>query len=504
MAPRGSAAITTRLIAGVLACAAIVQPQPAGSAAALIRDGKAAEAIPILEKQVVQSPADLRSRNLLGIALSSAGRRDEAVAEFRNILERDGAFLPALKNLAMVELQLGRDEDARGHFERAIQAAPSDLSLYFGMGQVEYRARHFAQAVAQFERSGDLYRQDPLTLIQYAESCARAGQTQKAGAARFEAGLLLAEKQKYAEAAAQFAIAREQGADPYESGFNLTLAQLNAKDYPAAVEAAKRVVTEGRATTDLYSLMARAHEAWGKTADAYEALRAATKLHPRDEAPYLELIALCVAHENYELSLEIADVALLANPSAYRVRMDRGVVLALGGRVEEAEKEFAKAAEAAGPDPLPGLARSIALMELGRASEAVTLLRRLGRGNYLVQWHLAEALIRSAPGPDEASSAEAMRALRRSIDLNPRVSRTHFLLGKLLGQSDEAVKELESALRLEPDDVPSLYLLAQVYRKRGDAARASALFARVTEAKAQAAEKQASKGALLRIVRESR
>jgi peptidoglycan/xylan/chitin deacetylase (PgdA/CDA1 family) len=46
------------------------------------------------------------------------------------------------------------------------------------------------------------------------------------------------------------------------------------------------------------------------------------------------------------------------------------------------------------------------------------------------------------------------------------------------------------------------YLLAQAYRKKGDAIRANELFAKVTQAKAEAAEQKARRGGLLRIVRD--
>jgi len=82
--------------------------------------------------------------------------------------------------------------------------------------------------------------------------------------------------------------------------------------------------------------------------------------------PNLDLIALCAEHENYDLGLEMADVGLRENSESYRLRVDRGIVLGLLGRMEEAEKEFARAAQSSPEQTIAHLARATALLELNR------------------------------------------------------------------------------------------------------------------------------------------
>lgn len=485
-------------------------------AADLIRAGKTNEAIALLNAAAVRDPSDTRTRNLLGIALSGAGRHEDAIAQFQRVLQQDPRFVAAVKNLAMDELQLGRDADARTHFNTALGAAPDDPAIHFGLAQLDYRAHQFTPAAAHFERSAELYRGNPAILLQYAESCVETGQPRKAsailaelpaeaaGPLHFAAGVLLAKLEQYAEAASQFTFANAEGADPYDAGFNLTLAQFKAGNHKAAIDAATDLIARGLARTELYTLLAKAYEARGNTKEAYDSLRAATRLDPRDEGPYLDLIALCAEHENYGLGLEIADVGLRVNAASYRLRVDRGIVLALLGRMEEAEKEFARAAHGSPDQTTAHLARAIALLELNRTPEAIELLRqrrKLRDDSYLVDWHLAEALIKSGADAD----TETIEALQKSIALNPAIARSHFLLGKVLmqrGQTDEAIQKLEVALRLDPENLAATYQLAQAWRKKGDIPRANELFAKVSQAKAEAAEQQAGRGGLLRIVRD--
>lgn len=507
----------------IFACIALalsLQAQPAptvrNQAADLIREGKTAEAIALLNTAITRDPTDARAHNLLGIALSRTGRHEEAINQFQQALQHDPQLVAALKNLAMDELQTGRDTDARAHFTAALSAAPQDPAIHFGLAQLEFRARRFDRAVAHFDSSGNLYRQNPAILLQYAGSCLETGEPAKAAdslsalppdippAMHFAAGVLFAKAERYPDAAHHFSLARGEGTDTYESGYNLTLAYFKAGNHDAAIQAGMELVTGGLAKTELYGIIAKAYEAGGRTKEAYDALRAATLLDPRDETPYLDLIALCAEHENYDLGLEIADVGLRVNPAAYRLRVDQGIVLALLGRMDEAEKEFARAAQARPEAAEAPLARAIALMELNRTAEAIDLLRqrrKLRDDNSQVPWHLAEALIKSGEG----NGAETIEALHRSIALNPSTARSHFLLGKILlqtGRTDEAIKELETAFRLDPENVAAIYQLAQAYRKKGDAARANELFAKVSQAKAEASEQQAGRRGLLRIVRD--
>src|SRR5580704_5669259 len=98
-----------------------VWPQsPSGYPAAVesVRQGRADLAIPMLEQILATSPNDLKARNLLGIALLNSGRKEEAGAQFRKALQADPGFLPALKNLAVNEMALGQQGEAKAHFER--------------------------------------------------------------------------------------------------------------------------------------------------------------------------------------------------------------------------------------------------------------------------------------------------------------------------------------------------------------------------------------------------
>ncbi len=140
------------------------------------------QAILLLQQILDRSPVDLKARNLLGIALSGAGKREEANEQFEKVLALDPKFVPALKNMAVNELALGRQRDAKLHFEAALKLMPRDPACHWGLAEIAFVARDFERAVDHYEQSGDMGRKDPRVTIKFATSYLEAKQPAKATA----------------------------------------------------------------------------------------------------------------------------------------------------------------------------------------------------------------------------------------------------------------------------------------------------------------------------------
>ena len=423
------------------------------AAVAHVQQGRFAAAIPLLEKILAQTPGDLKARNLLGIALMSSGRRQDASVQFNKALTVDPRFHPAVKNLAINELAMGRNKDAKAHFEQAAKLVPKDAVVHFHLGRIYF------------------------------------------------------DEQRYSEAAAHFESAQNGFPDPYQAGFNLLLARVKSQDYPAAIRGGEQMLAQGHQKAELYNLLSRAYAQSGRTQEAYDALRTATKIDPRDETNYLERMLLCLEHENWDLSLEISEIALRAIPQAYRVRLQRGAVFALKGQLEDAESEFLAATKAAPKVNLPYVALALERIERGKFAEAIQGLRERRAANpkdYLVSWILAEAITQEGAEPGSRAEKEAVLALEDAVRANPGASQPRALLARLLakrGEVDRAVREFEAVLKLTPDDTSAAYQLALLYQKTGGAKRAEELFAQVGKARAEDPGQSAPSN-LIRIIRE--
>lgn len=95
----------------------------------------------------------------------------------------------------------------------------------------------------------------------------------------------------------------------------------------------------------------------------------------------------------------------------------------------------------------------------------------------------------------ETNPAAALPYAEEAVRLNPRIPLGHYVLGSLLlhtDQTDRAIAELETAERSVKDDPGVYYALGRAYARAGrtqDAARARAVFKRLTEERQRAARR---------------
>lgn len=503
-----------------VACLPAFCRQPAASASKAIyqealsdlQQAQPDAAIRILAPLIQSNPNDYNALTLMGMALAAGGKTQEAIGHFEKALAVRPAYPAALNGLAMSEMRLNRYQAAKAHFEALLRVVPQNPGAHAGLAEIAFTQGRFADAIRQFEESDPVYRQNPRLVIEYARANIQLKRTEKAttalanipetsdAASHFEAGSLLASVKAYEAAARQFELALPDYSDKYAAAFNLILARVNAHQYPQAITQGEALVAAGCRKAELYNLMSEAYEASGNTRQAYDSLRTATQLEPLEESNYLDLITLCLNHKNYDLAAEIAGIGLKKLPQSERLHLQLGVVRAMQTRFDQAGEEFQQAAKLAPERSLPHVALALVAIQTNRANEAVDDLRRRVRkfpDDYLGLWFLAEALNRSGAAPGSAEEREAIDALRRSVRIDPNISQSQELLGKLLareGQFTEAAEHLERAVKLQPDNVAALYQLAQVCSKNGQTARAKQLFAQVGKMKTDDRENFASHG----------
>ena len=512
-------------------------------------------AIGTLERLLAQHPKDLKALNLLGIALIGADRRDEANARFRAALAIDPRFQPARKNLAINEFQAGRLDEAQRHLEEVIKDAPDDEVAQLHLGEIHFERKRRGDALSHYERARARVTQNPRWMLHYAICLIDGGRIADAvavldrlpandAAGRFEAGVALGEARAFAEAARFFGSARASASPiastiagagagagtgaaagaaadaaagspkAYDAGYNQTLMLIEAGDAAAAIRVAEEMFAQGAKAAELHNLAARAYAKAGRIKEAYDALREASRLEPAVAEHYIDLAMLCLEHENYDLGLEIVDVGLKHRPDSSMLYLQRGVVLAMKGSIEQAEKEFERASRAAPDDPAPYVALAMTWMLKNETAKAVEVLRartRTGSPRAVLFYALGMALLRSGAAPDDEAGTEAMEAFRTATRLTPDFSQAQAELGKLLMKRNDvpgAIEHLEKALALEPDDSAPAYVLAQAYRRSGRVDRAQELLTHVSRLNAQERGDDPDgnrdlKRMVVRIVRES-
>jgi tetratricopeptide (TPR) repeat protein len=173
--------------------------------------------------------------------------------------------------------------------------------------------------------------------------------------------------------------------------------------------------------------------------------------------------------------------------------LQRGVVLAMKGSVEQAEQEFLRASRAAPEDPSADVALAMVWMQRGQTPRAVAALRARAQAppmarQSVIHYALGIALLRSGAAPQDPEGVEALEAFRTAVRLQPAFGPAQAELGKLLMRRSEvaaAITHLEKAVALEPESSAPAYVLSQAYRRNGQTDRARDMLARVNRLNAQ-------------------
>ncbi len=522
--------LAVAIVTGVAPAQADCGPTPYDCAVAQVQRQEFPAAITTLTQILTQSPSNLKALNLMGIALTGAGRAADANQRFKQALTIDPNFYPARKNLAVNEFNSGQLAAAQHDFEQVLTRAPDDEITHLHLGEIAFQRKQLAAALPHYEKAHDRVFETSAWTLHYAtcllansesntrgaSMAADAGRASDAhaaaaagasavskgvalldrlpkndAAAQFDGGMALGQAGAYAEAARFFGAARSGGyKDAYAAGYNQALMLLNAGDAAGASLVATEMLTQpSMKRAELYSLLGQAYEKTDRVKEAYDALREATRLEPNNVEHYVDLAMICIDHQNFDLGIEIVDIGLKYRPDAPLLYLQRGVLFAMKGMIEQAANEFARASAVAPDDPVPYVAQAMTWMQTGQASKAVEVLRgrthaRASQQQDAVLFYaLGVALLRAGASPQDEGGTEATNAFATAVKLNPEFPQARAELGKLLvkrGEVDEAIPHLEKAVALDPENAAPAYVLAQAYRKRGEMDRARELLAKVS------------------------
>lgn len=96
---------------------------------------------------------DPNTLQLDGDLLAKLGRRDEAIAAYRKILEGDPTNRFALTSVGYVSREAGHDQEAEKYFQRLAAAYPRLYVPYLALGDLYATRRNFAKAEAHYRKA---------------------------------------------------------------------------------------------------------------------------------------------------------------------------------------------------------------------------------------------------------------------------------------------------------------------------------------------------------------
>jgi protein O-mannosyl-transferase len=123
---------------------------------ALLRRGRAAEALPHFGHTIRLAPGSPKGYQNLGRALAQLGRHEEAVGRFREALARDPTDPLTQRNLGLSLEALARRDEAIAAFREALRLQPRDPATLDALGVALARAGRAGEAVPALEQAAAL------------------------------------------------------------------------------------------------------------------------------------------------------------------------------------------------------------------------------------------------------------------------------------------------------------------------------------------------------------
>ena len=233
------------------------------------------------------------------------------------------------------------------------------------------------------------------------------------------------------------------------------------------------------------------HDHWKQ---ASELLRRSLDLENQNDVAHL-LLGLSLAElKQFDESERELQAAVQQNPQSDLNWYFAGWRLLLRGKYEASLPYFYKAVELNPKNPNAHRALGSALARTGSYG--------LAEGSYRKSIEIVERAKEATPEPylDLAyllllsnrtePAAQALEYARKAIAMDSKLASAHYLCGKALlklEQDQEAQNELLIAARLNPQDGRPFFLLAQIYDRLGNSAKAREareLFAKLTQRRA--------------------
>ena len=342
---------------------------------------------------------------------------------------------------------------AQKQLESATRLDPRKAAAWIGLAQTYLKQHKQDAADRAASRAGSLHPEDPKIQHALAMFYSETGNFTKAGEC----------EARYAQKTPQDADALPRAAALY----------LSANQPEPAIELARQAL--GRQDrVELHELLGKAYLAAGKVDPSIAEWQTAIRLRPYEERLYFSLAQELLQLQKFQGALDTLGAGLKVFDKSAQLQLARGVALYGLRRFPEAIEAFLLtiqlAPEVEQPYVFLGRMLDVAESKLPAVTQGLAAYCKSQPNNPMSSLLYAKAL---GAGLGDPARIEAL--LRQSIRLNDALWESHFELGLILERRrnfEEAARELERSVQLNPDEPTPHYRLARVYDRLGRTAEA--------------------------------
>jgi tetratricopeptide (TPR) repeat protein len=458
------------------------------------------DAIPLLEAGLKIAPLRSDFRAALGESYFMAGKVDQAIAEFRKLIETE----PTARSYAFLGLSyrnLGRFDEAAQNFQQGLKLEPHNSSCLFNLGFIAERQGDTAAAEGRFQ---EVLRVSP----EYPEALLELANLRVAGKRLSEAEVLLRKYVRVSKSPAtgyyKLAMVERSLHETAASDRDLTVFQTLSKDIAPAphyyehlfdyLDSRSKLAPGAREQLDVADLteqikkhpdqpealylLTEAYLKAGKLDEARNTLAQLDKVSSGDYRTLTGVGVLLARYHLYDDAIQHFEAALTANPDSDEEKFDLANAYFRKGLYSKALDTFQQVSEAGRKDDA-----SLALLgdiyaHLGQTGPAEEIFRNaISRNPDNDQDYLSLAMLQFR----EKNIAGAKQTLLKGQARIPGSGKILWGLGitsTLEGNTDDAAQQFERAVDLLPEWSGSYSTLGVFYFETGQIEKAKEVLSR--------------------------
>jgi tetratricopeptide (TPR) repeat protein len=234
---------------------------------------------------------------------------------------------------------------------------------------------------------------------------------------------------------------------------------------------------------DAHFQLSQAYLKSEKPREGFWELRETVRLDPKNHDAKLQFAQISIYAGEIEEALKRADEVIAENASRADAHMVRAQALEALKEMDTARETYARAIEVEPENRGALLLYASFLRRQGDRAGAEPLLRKAAE----IEPQSSTQLALGGFFAEEDRDDEALAAYRKAIEIaeGADVVQAYMVLGSFLHgreRYDEAVAALEEGIGKAENPIELIYLLARMYRERGDEAKADQMALRATEA----------------------
>jgi Flp pilus assembly protein TadD len=409
-----------------------------GSQATLVRadslftQGRVDEAIARYREFVAADPNDSEGYNNLGVALTQAGRVDDAIAAFNHSIELKPAA-KTLDNLALALMRAGTFDRAIESLQRALQIQPTNAEIHDHLGQALAQEGKLDAGIAEFQRALELQ--------------------PDSAEAHDDLGVALMQIGRFPDAVASLRRASELQPDSTEMLNNFGVALMRAGRVADAIAPLQRAVDLEPNSLEARDNLAHALMQTGRVNEAVAAFERTAKLQPSNSAALNSLSAALMQASRLDEAIASLRRVVELEPTSAPAQDNLGVALMRAHRVDEALAAFRRAVDLQPNDPIVYGSLGQALLQAGRPADAAVALQHAVQlkpdsPNALASLAWVQATERDAPLDPPSAVRLASRAAELTSNRDAHILDVLAAALAVDGRMADAVRTAEVAEKI--------------------------------------------------------